>query len=802
MYYPTAEATCIVERNPGLLVGLKRHHHVFGNTCVNRLLGKNILLLTVTHMTGTALLNLKTFFNLQFRTERRVLNKIWFALPSLELVKAFTPEAKSAAEKSYKNMKLRLLDWDICRALIVSPIQVAAKLRGSSAQADLFNKAIPEALSIDVETHDSRRRKRHFSESSSSKEPLARSKKPKRKKRRLSSSSSDVNPTEARLSRMEGMIENLFHLVSGNKENEDTSTNRQEYINYKGATVEKKIPRRDCLSCRFKCLEYFSEEEVALIHREFWNNTDSEKGFFYDKTTERCLVQRKRNRSEERKRTKIYSFKYYFVKNDEKIRVCKAFYLGVLSISQIRISYFYSHKRSGITTTPTQDKRGSKTSTRIKEEKRKVIRDHINMFPRVPSHYCRNSSSREYLERSLSLSKMYDLYIEYCSENNLIPEKKWLYYHIFNNEFNIGFHKPKKDLCDICTEYDLKKQEGTLADDLQEKYRTHIEGKLTAREEKLKDVNACKEDETMALMCFDMQSVLTCPQMQISKAYYKKKFAVYNLTGYDVVKKRGYCALWHELLGGRKGIDIASALYVILEKLLAERPNVTAIILWSDSCVPQNKNSHMSAAILHFLKEHPSVKFITQKFQVPGHSCVQEVDAMHSVLDRYLNKLELHSPLAIFKAIINARTKKPYKAPTIGDELNDDLGAFCIANDWDTFSPVTREIEAAIPRTDTVIEQQGLKCQRLGENSWKKIRYAGAQKKLQASPIFSTLKINSSLYNAYQPQSTSMKDILSKNDLAFGTIIHGLLKQRSNIQEALKDAADKAAGGGRKLEGY
>nr|CAH7752193.1 unnamed protein product [Callosobruchus chinensis] len=102
-------------------------------------------------MTGTALLklqdrstftiNLKTF-NLQFRTERRVLNKIWFALPSLELVKAFTPEAKSVAEKSYKNMKLRLLDWDICRALIVSPIQVAAKLRGSSAQAELFNKAV------------------------------------------------------------------------------------------------------------------------------------------------------------------------------------------------------------------------------------------------------------------------------------------------------------------------------------------------------------------------------------------------------------------------------------------------------------------------------------------------------------------------------------------------------------------------------------------------------------------------------------------------------------------------------------
>lgn len=434
----------------------------------------------------------------------------------------------------------------------------------------------------------------------------------------------------------------------------------QEYKSCKGDTVQAKIPKRNCVNCRFKCLDNFSEEEVALIHREFWQNTDSEKGFFYDKTTDRFMVQRKRNRNVERKRTKTYSFNYYFVKNDKKIRVCKAFYLGVLSISQIRISYFYTHKRTGITTTPIQDKRGSRTSTRILDEKRQVIRDHINMFPRIPSHYCRSSSSREYLERSLSLSKMYDLYIEYCTENNLTPAKKWLYNHIFN-EFNIGFHKPKKDLCEVCSEYDSKKQEAALSDDLEEKYRTHIEAKLTARAEKLKDVEALKGDDSTALICFDMQSVLTCPQTQISKAYYKKKFAVYNLTGFDIVQKRGYCTLWHELLGGRKGIDIASALYLLLEKLLEERPNVKTIILWSDSCVPQNKNSHMSAALLYFLKKHPTVEGITQKFQVPGHSCVQEVDAMHSVLDRHLNKLELHSPLAIFKAIKNVRSKKPYK---------------------------------------------------------------------------------------------------------------------------------------------
>ncbi|CAH1107446.1 unnamed protein product [Psylliodes chrysocephalus] len=215
---------------------------------------------------------------------------------------------------------------------------------------------------------------------------------------------------------------------------------------------------------------------------------------------------------------------------------------------------------------------------------------------------------------------------------NVIPEKKWLYSNIFNYEFNLGFFIPKKDLCEVCTEYHSKKEEGTLNENLEEKYRAHIKAKLEAREEKLRDISVCKNYPSTALICFDMKSVLTCPQTQISKAYYKKKFAVYNLTGNDVVKKTGFCVLWHELLSGRKGVDIASALYILLNKFLLGRPDVTKLILWSDACVPQNKNSHMSAALLYFLKMHPEIQSIVQKFQVPGHSCVQEVDAMHSVL--------------------------------------------------------------------------------------------------------------------------------------------------------------------------
>ncbi|CAH2016615.1 unnamed protein product [Acanthoscelides obtectus] len=133
-----------------------------------------------------------------------------------------------------------------------------------------------------------------------------------------------------------------------------------------------------------------------------------------------------------------------------------------------------------------------------------------------------------------------------------------------------------------------------------------------------------------------------------------------------------------------------------------------------------------------------------------------------------------------------------WQAPTpTGEELYDadSIGTCGSVNDWDTFSPVTREIEPTVPRADPVIETQGMKCQRFGEETWNKVRYVDAQKKLHASPVFSTLKVNSSLYN--NGHASPMTDMLSKSDLAFGTISHGLLKQRRIIHEALKEAGNK-----------
>ncbi|KOB66159.1 putative reverse transcriptase-7 [Operophtera brumata] len=112
-----------------------------------------------------------------------------------------------------------------------------------------------------------------------------------------------------------------------------------------------------------------------------------------------------------------------------------------------------------------------------------------------------------------------------------------------------------------------------------------------------------------------------------------------------------------------------------------------------------------------------------------------------------------------------------------------------MVENWDIFSPSTKESEPAIPRANPILEEQGLKCQRLGETTWNKIRYSEAQKKLHASPVFNCLRVNATLQQYSYP--SQIKDLLGKCDSAFGTITHGLLAQRLKLQEALKKVADQ-----------
>jgi len=175
-----------------------------------------------------------------------------------------------------------------------------------------------------------------------------------------------------------------------------------------------------------------------------------------------------------------------------------------------------------------------------------------------------------------------------------------------------------------------------------------------------RDADRKVENNNHAVVSFDLQNVIALPRANISNFFYKRKLNVYNLTGHCAVGKdtRGFCAVWHEGISGRAGNDIASSLVKMLQEVVKAYPSVTDITLWSDSCIPQNKNCVMSCALIKFLQSCGQIQSLTQKFGEPGHSSVQEVDNLHSQIEHKLKLKDVYSPVGLLRVLKQVNTKK------------------------------------------------------------------------------------------------------------------------------------------------
>lgn len=123
---------------------------------------------------------------------------------------------------------------------------------------------------------------------------------------------------------------------------------------------------------------------------------------------------------------------------------------------------------SSLMGTVTPDKRGNHNNRpSISEHVKKGVREHINLFPRVPSHYCRAITNKMYLEDGLTIAKMHRLYMEWVQKEGFPAATERQYRDVLNSEFNLEFHKPKKDRCETCSDFDLKSEKS--ADDKKSK---------------------------------------------------------------------------------------------------------------------------------------------------------------------------------------------------------------------------------------------------------------------------------------------------------------------------------------------
>ena len=438
-----------------------------------------------------------------------------------------------------------------------------------------------------------------------------------------------------------------------------------EYMSIRGKLVAKRKVLQHADDCRFNCCQKFTDDDRQYIHMDFWRLSDIEKKHFFIKTTEK--QQKKRTRlgrqvRTEKVRSKTFSYEYYLPKVGVNERVCKSFYLATLNVSQSRVTDCHETKNSQ-THTPVPSKQGKHVKHCIPDCHVEAVKEHIRSFPRIASHYRRSNTQKEYLEGGLSISRMYDLFVqkrvlehENSDDVYIEPIKKHMYSKIFNEHFNLAFLLPKSDRCDNCEAF-IKSD--TQSIEVKDVHELHVRRKEETKQERDRDRSL--SDEHHAVLCFDLQNVIALPRANVSNFFYKRKLNVYNLTGHLATPKTrtAICVLWHEGLSGRTGNDIASSLERMLQEVVKLHPEVSDITLWSDACVPQNKNSVMSTAIIRFLLKHDSVTSVTQKFGEAGHSAIQEVDNVHSQIERRLKTIEVYSPVGLLKALKQVNVKNP-----------------------------------------------------------------------------------------------------------------------------------------------
>lgn len=289
------------------------------------------------------------------------------------------------------------------------------------------------------------------------------------------------------------------------------------------------------------------------------------------------------------------------------------------------------------------------------------IKNHINTIPRVPSHYTRANTEKEYIEGSKTIADLYRDYQDLCKRNHLNYGSYRTYYDVFNRDFNIAFFFPRKDQCDLCIEYANSPEEGKKL--LQERYDTHLKEKNLSRLEREKD----KETKNHVIT-YDLQAALPCPAGKASSFYYISKLNVYNLTFADAITNDVSCYIWHEGAAKRGANEIGSCVWNYLEELdenALNKNKVLDIIFYTDNCAGQNKNKFLFTLYAYAVTKLKSINKITHKYLIRGHT-QNDVDSVHSVIEKKITRYKKSSAIYVpdqYITLIREAKKKgqPYK---------------------------------------------------------------------------------------------------------------------------------------------
>lgn len=165
----------------------------------------------------------------------------------------------------------------------------------------------------------------------------------------------------------------------------------EAYTNSTGNHIKAKSLQPACgEKCKQKCSSKISIQDRELLLSEFWalGNKRRQQDFIgkhiasLDNTRRRMTGNRSQNNA------------YYFHVDSKKIRVCKIFFKATLNVSDTAITTVLRNlTSSGFVNVEKRGTHGNRPRN-ISDDIKAGIRNHINLFPRIESHYLRAQTTR------------------------------------------------------------------------------------------------------------------------------------------------------------------------------------------------------------------------------------------------------------------------------------------------------------------------------------------------------------------------------------------------------------------------
>lgn len=364
----------------------------------------------------------------------------------------------------------------------------------------------------------------------------------------------------------------------------------QEYTYKRAKTGEVKtrqarLVKEGCKqSCKRKCQSKINENERKLINKKYWQmgNINSQAMFLINLVQTTSVKRRVKKQAsissgaqEESRRSQSLNY-HLEIANGQHIQVCKTFFLATLDISEKRIRTALS--KNSMATVEDHFRGNSERSNhnRLEEGREEAVIEHIQKFTTVESHYVRAESEYCYLPSNLNLTKMHNMYVQWCrSSNPLKQEESYDFYRrTFNTRFKLKFHAPKKDQCDICESYKNTPSE-LKTEDLEKSHNCHIVEKNKARLFKQKMKEESKQDATTSAIAFDYQKTLLTPSGEVSSFYYSLRLKTYNFTLTQLATGAHACYVYTEEDAKKGSCEVASFLLHYLQEL--KKKGITSV---------------------------------------------------------------------------------------------------------------------------------------------------------------------------------------------------------------------------------